>query len=70
MGFEEHQQDGTRKENRNGDDAVEHHGSGEVYNVDPEKLAVNESTELPQLQRRLKSRHLQMIAIGELPTAG
>lgn len=66
MGFEEQPPDDTSKEYRNAEEPIEHHGSGEMYNVDPEKLAANDSTELPQLQRRLKSRHLQMIAIGKL----
>ena len=55
------------KDKRNADDPIESHDAGEMYDVDPEKLAANESPELPKLQRRLKSRHLQMIAIGEQP---
>ena len=37
------------------------------YDVDYEKHgAGRESNPLPELKRKLKSRHLQMIAIGEL----
>lgn len=40
--------------------------SSDAYNVDYEKHgAGRESSPLPDLKRRLKSRHLQMIAIGE-----
>lgn len=56
--------DATKHE-KNAEDPIENHDSGEMYDVDPEKLAAHESPELPKLQRRLKSRHLQMIAIGE-----
>lgn len=36
------------------------------YDVDYEKYgASRESNPLPELKRKLKSRHLQMIAIGE-----
>lgn len=38
----------------------------DAYDVDYEKHgAGRESNPLPDLKRRLKSRHLQMIAIGE-----
>jgi amino acid transporter len=38
----------------------------DAYDVDYEKAgAGRESNPLPDLKRRLKSRHLQMIAIGE-----
>ena len=40
--------------------------SADAYDVDYEKHgASRESNPLPDLKRRLKSRHLQMIAIGE-----
>lgn len=41
------------------------------YDVDYEKHgASRESNPLPDLKRKLKSRHLQMIAIGESQTFG
>lgn len=39
------------------------------HNVDAEeKQTYGEVNQLPVLQRKLRSRHLQMIAIGELPS--
>ncbi|KAI5288458.1 hypothetical protein KEM54_005197 [Ascosphaera aggregata] len=39
-------------------------GSGGQYDTDSEKATPASAKPLPELQRRLKSRHLQMIAIG------
>lgn len=41
----------------------------DAHNVDAEeKHTYGEVNQLPVLQRKLRSRHLQMIAIGELPS--
>lgn len=41
-------------------------GLGNEYDFDTEeKQVIGEQRQLPDLQRRLRSRHLQMIAIGE-----
>lgn len=42
----------------------ESNAAGDMYDLTTEKHAGNGSNPLPDLQRRLKSRHLQMIAIG------
>lgn len=50
---------------------VQPHPSAHGYDVDYEKHgASRESNPLPDLKRKLKSRHLQMIAIGESQTLG
>ena len=41
-------------------------GNGNGYDFDTEeKQVIGEQRQLPDLQRRLRSRHLQMIAIGK-----
>lgn len=48
-----------------------HNASSDLHDVDCEKHgASRESNPLPDLKRKLKSRHLQMIAIGRSCTHG
>jgi amino acid transporter len=44
----------------------EHRQDGDNFDAE-EKQTYGEVNQLPDLQRRLRSRHLQMIAIGERP---
>lgn len=54
------------QDNTNHDPSIQSNHAGDIYDLTSEKHAGNASNPLPDLQRRLKSRHLQMIAIGGL----
>lgn len=57
----------TQKKHDEGQDHITRADDGTGYDMeDAEKNAAGEMRQLPDLQRRLKSRHLAMIAIGKL----
>lgn len=49
----------------NRDPSIRSNHAGDMYDLATEKHAESGANPVPNLQRKLKSRHLQMIAIGE-----
>lgn len=53
---------------KNNEDSISRDNDANQYDINGEEKGVaGEMNQLPDLQRRLKSRHLSMIAIGKIP---